>query len=201
MKYLVAIAAMLSVAASAVYSEECKIIENDLDRLTCYDEESGRTAKSEVTLNEDKIWNVKSSKSEFKDTTDVVMTVVSDNALGCSRYGEADSAVLIIRCSENTTAMYLATGCHLASGHGGYGKVEYRFDEKPAGSRNFDASTDNRALGLWSGKRSIGLVKQMFGADKALFRFTPFSESSVTARFTITGLEEAIKPLRKECGW
>lgn len=201
MKYLAAIAASLSVAASAAYSEECKTIENDLDRLACYDKESGRTAIPEVTINEDAIWSVSTSKSEFKDTTDVILRVVSDNALGCSRYGETDSAVLIIRCSENSTAMYIVTGCHLTSGHGGYGKVEYRFDEKPAGSRNFNASTDNRALGLWSGSRSIGLVKQMFDADKALFRFTPFNENSVTARFTITGLEEAIKPLRKECGW
>lgn len=34
-----------------------------------------------------------------------------------------------------------------------------------------------------------------------IVRFTPFNESPVTAKFNITGLEEAIKPLRDSCGW
>jgi type VI secretion system protein VasI len=97
--------------------------------------------------------------------------------------------------------MYLSTGCHLASGHGGYGTVEYRFDDNPAGKRSFDASTDNRALGLWNGRKSIPLIKQMLGADKAIFRFTPYGNSPVTAKFGISGLAEAIQPLRDACHW
>jgi len=89
----------------------------------------------------------------------------------------------------------------MASGHGGYGTVEYRVDDKNAGKREFEASTDNSALGLWSGRKSIPFIKSMLAGKEMIFRFTPFGSSPVTARFEIDGLDEAIKPLRKECGW
>lgn len=201
MRNFIRVACVLLTAGTANASDVCINIENDLDRLACYDKVSGRSEAEIEQVDADGAWDVDISKSEFKDTTDVYLRAESDNTLGCARYGASNSARLVIRCSENTTAMLIVTGCHLASGFGGYGQVEYRFDDKPAGKRNFDVSTDNRALGLWSGKRSIGVIKKMIGSEKALFRFTPYGESPVTARFTVSGLEEAIKPLRKECNW
>jgi type VI secretion system protein VasI len=82
-----------------------------------------------------------------------------------------------------------------------HGKVIYRLDEKPAGEKNMRESTDHKALGLWNGGASIPFIKQMFSHEKLLIRATPHSESPVTATFAISGLENAIKPLRENCGW
>ncbi|AUQ93844.1 type VI secretion-associated protein, family (plasmid) [Phaeobacter inhibens] len=185
----------------AVSAESCPTIKNDLDRLACYDKEAGLTPTQAGTTPVGGDWNVQIEKSEFKDTTDVFATLQSENALTCRNYGTPKKATLYLRCSEKTTAVYISTDCHLASGVRGYGQVEYRFGEKPASVREFDASTNNSALGLWSGSKAIPFIKAMEGSDRAIFRFTPYGQSKVVARFDITGIKEAIAPLRKECGW
>jgi len=37
--------------------------------------------------------------------------------------------------------------------------------------------------------------------DNFLTQITPYGENPVMATFDIQGLKEAIKPLRKACGW
>jgi len=64
-----------------------------------------------------------------------------------------------------------------------------------------DESTDNKALGLWSGGESIPVIKKMFGKKQLIARMTPFSESPITVEMDITGLDAAIEPLRTACGW
>jgi type VI secretion system protein VasI len=64
-----------------------------------------------------------------------------------------------------------------------------------------EESTNNRSLGLWSGGRSIPVIKQMFGKKQMIARMRPFNENAFTVTFNISGLEEASKPLRNACGW
>lgn len=199
MKRLFLVAALT--APLSAPAQECPAIENDLDRLACYDRESGRTPTTETTTVPNGAWSVREEKSDFKDTTDVNLRLQSDAPITCSSYKQPAPATLILRCMENTTTLYIATQCHLASGHGGYGRVEYRVDTRKAKTRSFDASTDNAALGLWNGGRSIPMIKELIGAEKLLTRFTPYGESPVTASFNLNGLDEAIKPLRKSCHW
>ena len=194
-----------------LFAATCPEIENDLDRLVCYDKESGRTPvvgpiADEANISPDApldkgLWLVRQKTSDFQDTKDIYLTLQSENTLACQRYGEPKKASMMIRCMENTTAILISTECHVASGHGGYGRVEYRVDDKSAGKREFDASTDNSALGLWSGHKSIPFIKSMLDGKEMIFRFTPYGNSPLTVRFEIDGLDEAIKPLRKECGW
>ncbi|MDP2495878.1 type VI secretion system-associated protein TagO [Shimia thalassica] len=192
----------LCLAATASHASECLAIDNDLDRLACYDRESGRTPVTDVLENTPATgnWNIRTKTSDFKDTTDVYMTVESSEAVSCRSYGNANRITLMVRCLENTTSIFFYGDCHFAD-HNGYDKVEYRIDDNPAGSRRFDSSTDSKALGLWNGGSSIPFVKKLIGADELLLRATPFSESPITMKFNIVGLDEAIKPLRKECGW
>lgn len=187
-------------AASGAMAQECREIDNDLDRLGCYDLEAGRTPVAESVETEiDSPWDVRVTTSDMTDDTTVVLSVSSDETLTCGY--SPSRASLILRCNENTTVMYISTSCHVASGHGGYGRVTYRFDDALAQTKEFSASTNNNALGLWSGGKSIPVIQQMFGHDTALFRFTPFSESPTTARFDISGLEDEIGPLREACHW
>jgi len=194
--------ALLIIVPSITVASDCATIENDLDRLACYDRESGRTPVSEVEPPaETGNWVVRTDKSEFEDTTDVFVSIDSDEVVACSNYSSHQKARLLLRCLENTTSLILMTDCHLASGFGGYGTVEYRIDERKARSRGFQESTNNRSLGLWSGGKSIPVIKELFGGKRLLVRFTPFNQNPVTARFDITGVEDAVAPLRKSCSW
>ena len=206
MKWIVIVAAALvaTTAHSETSIETCAIIDADQDRLSCYDKVSGRTpvkvpvAETNLTGN----WYTQINKSKFEDTTDVTLSILSKGVVSCTRYGSSDYVSLVLRCHENTTALYLKTqDCFLASGVSGYGQVDARLDGDKSSTLHMVESTDNRSLGLWRGSNSIPYIKKMFDKETLLVRFTPYNESPVTAEFNIAGVEEAVKPLRNACSW
>ncbi|MFK4823175.1 type VI secretion system-associated protein TagO, partial [Paenochrobactrum sp. BZR 588] len=100
------------------------------------------------------------------------------------------------------TSLYINTGCHMTSSdYNDYGDVTYRLDSDKARKVGMAESTDNKALGLWSGGKSIPVIKQMLSKDEMVVRMTPYGQSPFTATFKIAGLSDAIKPLREECKW
>lgn len=194
------LSATLYQPAGATVSD-CATVENDLDRLACYDRESGRTP---VTTTAPAIgkWKTRLDKSRMTDQTTVVLSVDAEQPVYCGSIYGNPTPTLIVRCSENTTAIYLSVGCHMTSSrYNSYGDVTYRLDDDKAKTRGFVESTDNKALGLWRGKSAIPFIKSMLGHDQMITRFTPFSESAVTATFNIAGLDKAVQPLREACNW
>lgn len=186
-------------AEAAVSS--CMTIDSPLDRLACYDKESGRTPTVETLKSASTKWIVGRDKSKLTDQEGVFLHLESKDAIHC-RFGPDSTATLIIRCKEGTTSAYISTECHLASSdYNDYGHVRYRIDTKPAGLAKMNESTDHRALGLWSGSRAIPFIKQMLGGKELIAQFTPYGESPVSAEFPISGIEDAIKPLREACKW
>ena len=178
----------------------CRSIESDLDRLACYDRESGRAPVAD-TAPTTSAWRARTEKSEMTDQTSVYLSVEALEPVSCSFTG-SEKPTLIVRCLENTTAIFMASACHLVSSeYNRYGDVTYRLDDEPSKTRGFDESTDNKALGLWSGGTSIPFIKAMLGKRELLMRFTPFKGSPQTAKFPIAGLEDVIGPLREACGW
>ncbi|WP_238366934.1 type VI secretion system-associated protein TagO [Mesobacterium pallidum] len=83
----------------------------------------------------------------------------------------------------------------------GHGRVDLRVDQHQTRTQSMNVSTDNQALGLWNGGRSIPVIKSMFDSETLAVRLTPHSESPQEFAFNISGLEEAIKPLRQACHW
>lgn len=185
----------------AVASDDCIRIENDLDRLACYDATSGRTPKATPVVSGDGAWEIREETSKLTDQKTVVMTTSTGGPVSCGRYTSAP-VTLIVRCHENKTAIYFSTQCHMTSSdYSNYGKVDIRLDNDEAFVMDMDASTDSRALGLWAGVWSIPLIKKMFGKQKLVARMTPFSESPVIVEMNIAGLESQITPLREACSW
>ncbi|MCK8483275.1 type VI secretion protein [Aliiroseovarius sp. S2029] len=184
--------------------DRCAKIDTDLDRLACYDKVSGRTPTSESIESSmpTGAWDTRIEKSKFEDTTDVFLSVASTQPVNCGGFAGPEKIVLYARCQENTTSLIIATGqCHLASGFGGYGRVDFRVDDEKSYDYRMNESTNNRSLGLWRGSQAIPAIKKLLGHDTLLVRFTPFNESPVTAEFRIEGLAEAVKPLRDACSW
>lgn len=188
----------------------CKNIAADADRLACFDLGMAKdrtvatvapTAAPATPEQPKSKWYARKDTSAMTDDTNHFVTTTSKEYLQCSQYGSSGPVTLWVRCMEDTTAIFISGDCHLASGFQGYGDVTWRTDEDKPTTRSFDTSTDSQALGLWSGGRAIPAVKELFGKERLVVRFTPFSMSPVEATFDIAGLEEAIKPLREECGW
>ncbi len=182
----------------------CISIENDLDRLACYDRALGRTPVEEKAALEGDVgaWDVSVETSEMDDSTSVYLSLRSLEPVACSAYGDRQKLTLLIRCVENTTAMYFTgNSCHFADGFDGYGRADLRVDDHSAYEVRMFDSTDSKALGFWRGRKAIPQIKRLLGGETLLLRTTPFGMSPFTAKFPIAGIDEAIKPLRAACHW
>jgi type VI secretion system protein VasI len=194
-------ASLMAFPAFGQTGSECAVIATDSERLACYDD-AFRPSVASTPVEGVGSWDVELKTSAFEDTQDVYMSVSSKDPVLCSSYGQPSRLKLWIRCMENTTAVYISGDCHLTSGHGGYGQVDFRTDDRKPVTTDMDASTNNRALGHWRGGASIPFIKRnILDGDTLLVRFAPYNMSRVTAEFDISGVSEAIAPLREACGW
>ena len=200
MRLVALLEALIGCSQAAAAPVECANIDIDLDRLACYDREVGRIPKI-TALPGKGAWVVRSEKSVLTDRIEVFMSVRSDENVVCG-WNKGARVNLTLRCMDNTTALIFDTGCHMTSSeYNSHGDVTYRIDAEKARSVSMVESTDNRSLGLWSGGKAIPMIKQMLGKSRVVARMTPYGENPITATFPVSGLEDAIKPLRQACDW
>lgn len=145
-------------------------------------------------------WRTRTDTSQFDDSETVILTLDADEAVR-NGFGTLSRPALIIRCLENTTSLYLHMDGYHMSDIQGYGIVDLRIDDSAAFEERMDASDSGGALGLWRAPRSISLAKQLIGHDRLAARATPYSENPVEMTFALSGLENAIRPLREACHW
>lgn len=145
-------------------------------------------------------WEVMNSTSPLDDSPVSIAAVFSDNMLP-PIYGHSEQARIAIRCAENKTSVFIDFGEHFMASIQGYGRVSARVDDRKAVRLNTTESTDHHALGLWSGAKAIPFVKGMFGGQSLYVEATPFNEAPLSLTFHITGVEDAVGQIRKDCGW
>ena len=188
----------------------CSAIVDSVKRLECFDRvankiqsEANASATERLlveTPEQNSAWRVSISQSKVDDSTTVVL---SSDALETvsGRFNRTARPLFVLRCQENTTAAFINfDGLHMAD-HRGYENVTFRVDKNKAFTRAMRTSTNKQALGLWSGGSAIPFIRGLFGGKVLLVQATPFNESPVTFQVNISGLEEAIAPLRKACNW
>ena len=184
----------------------CAEIASDSVRLFCYDVLAGREALDGGSSDEQKSkqetrqnWLVERDVSRVDDSAIVFL---STPELGTAR-GSADnpaSFLLVLACRENKTNIWVHFGSAYTFGKDNR-MLTYRIDDKSARTKRFGESNKGEALGLWSGNSAIPFIKSLFGADRLFIRATPKSATRVEAEFDISGLEQAVEPLRKACHW
>jgi type VI secretion system VasI family protein len=145
-------------------------------------------------------WVTKEDKSAFDDTRTVVLLLDADHQIQAQYGGEATPS-LILRCMENTTAAYLTLGDYFLADIQGYGDVDFRVDDQKAQIARMSASTDNHALGLWSGTQAIPFIKQLAAGGRLALRVTPFNDSPKEVSFSLVGLSTVLPKLREACSW
>lgn len=145
-------------------------------------------------------WTVEEDKSAFDDTQTVILFLDADQEIP-GQYGGSTTPSLILRCMEDRTSVYLTMGDYFLSDIQGYGNVDYRIDDTKAQVARMSSSTDNHALGLWSGGASIPFIKQLATGEKLALRITPYNESPRELSFSLTGLNAVLPKLREACSW
>lgn len=175
---------------------KCTAIKSDLSRLDCFDGLARSSGLIEHTMlqesdNRTGNWRSNVTTNPLDDSKTVTLSLSSQK--GGSRFDERPT--LIVRCQSNTTEMYINWHEYL----GNEAEVISRIGDEPAQTKWWSISTDHVAT-FYPGNK-IAFLKQLMNVDKFVAQVTPYNESPVTAVFEISGLEEAIIPLRESCSW
>lgn len=197
--WLIALTTTSSVALADTKQDiaKCAAASADATRLVCYDavaRKLGVDKPSSTTVTGNGRWSVRSEKSPIDDSVNVYLSVQSEELVR-SGYNTVRPS-LFIRCSENKTNVFLDWGLYLGLDST---PMLTRFDSDNATTETWSISTDNKAVFVRRG--DITFAKKMMNHNKLLTQITPYGESPVMATFPISGLSEAIKPLRQACGW
>lgn len=189
--------AALTLWGSAVFAQEaCLSIADDNQRLACYDEANGYEPVQPEPI--ESAWRIEREADPLTDRTNIYISVTANETARCGY--ETIRPTLYLRCMDNTTAALLVTGCFMADIQG-YGRVSYRVDDGAMKRRNFTERTDNMALGLWSFGRSTPFIRDLMGGERLIMEYTPYNDIEKVSTFDITGIDDALAPLREECGW
>jgi type VI secretion system protein VasI len=176
---------------------KCAANKSDAERLICFDALAKTLGvdqpKTKVTTGIGK-WNLQEDKSPIDDTVNVYLSIISNEPVS-SGYNTVKPS-LFIRCSEGKTNVFLNWGLYLGLDET---KMLTRFDKEKAETSSWSISTDNKAI-FFQGK-DIEFAKKLMQHETLLTQITPYGQSPVMATFEISGLKEAIIPLREACKW
>lgn len=140
-------------------------------------------------------WKIHKEKSKLDDSQNVFIWVESpDNNKFGTNY-KNKPAILHIKCAENKTALYVTYNGFISTHDV---PVITRIDNNKAQTTEWSVTTDHQ--GIWR-NQPIPFIKSLIGKDKLLVEVTPYSENPQMREFPITGLDEAIKPVREICRW
>lgn len=179
---------------------ECVTIADDGERLSCFDKAFGVGAgDAPPAVGE---WEMRTETSRLIDRVDVYLTVESGEAVPID-YGEPQRARFQISCRDNVTTATFWIGGNYLSDYGVYGQLLYRVDDHTSQAIRAKTTADSEYIGLLSGAAAIPFVKALFGGQRLLVSARPVNQSDtpVEMEFNITGLEEAVAPLRRSCNW
>lgn len=143
-------------------------------------------------------WEVTRTKSPVDDSPTVFVERQSDDRHVGRWSHKSGHLSLMLQCREGQTAVGIRfAGNFMATGNG-HGAVTTRVDERPAEERGWDVSTDHEWMMLMDGD-AITFIRSLQGAKSLFVRATPYSESMVSGRFTLAGLDKHVGELAKAC--
>ncbi|HBP27917.1 MAG TPA: hypothetical protein DD666_00695 [Advenella kashmirensis] len=201
-----------ALAASDSDFGKCTAITSDADRLICFD----ATAKKAQTLvSQDSkadqqaapesaekasesvdtagAWDV---SSDIDPMTDKPKYYAALNAkTGEGMFGKP--IYILARCVQNKTEVLIMWNTIL--GIGDSPKVTYRLDKGTPTASSWSKSTSGNAT-FFPGS-PVKFLKQLLEAKSMVASVESFSSGAVTAVFDLTGIETAMKDIRKECNW
>ncbi len=131
-------------------------------------------------------WNI-----EIDDSKNVILSLKAIS--GKSSWG--DPIVLFCRCQSNKTEVFIVWNDYLGS----EALVLASVDSQMAIPQRWYLSTDKK-VSFYPGDE-IPFIKDLIKAERLMVQVTPYDGSPITAEFDLSGLENAVEPLREMCGW
>ncbi|MDW3118012.1 type VI secretion system-associated protein TagO [Roseovarius sp.] len=190
---------LLAMGSAAWADGDCTALSEDTARLACYDAAHGvETTEDQGDAADTGAWIIEREKNALTDREDVFVGIRASETAQCGY--QSIRPTLYLRCMDNTTAALLVTDFFMADIQG-FGKVRYRVDGGSMKSWNFEERTDNMALGLWTFGRSTPFIRDLLGGETLIMEYTPFNDIPKQSTFDISGVDEAIAPMREACGW
>jgi len=169
-------------------------ITNPTDRLNAYDrilEAHGiKTSAVSPTANNGR-W---SSSVRIDPVTDnKVITFSLRSSSGVSRFGDPIS--LVIRWDNGRLQMYIDWNSYLGSSI----DVTFRVGDNPPETRRWSLSTDSRAS--FYPVTPLSIIQSFLDVNQVIARCTPYSESTITAIFDISGLRNIASQYNDDLKW
>ncbi len=175
---------------------KCTLIQNDFDRLLCYDAIADSlgwtTVKATASpTSETGNWRVTDETNPIDDSRTVVLLLAAHE--GALAFGQR--VMLLLRCLSKDTDVYINWNDHL----GTKAHVVTRVGQEQAARNEWSLSTNKQSTFYPS--NDIAFIKKLLAGKRLVAQVTPHNESPITAIFDLTGIENAIVPLRETCGW
>jgi hypothetical protein len=156
---------------------------------------------SSQTVPHDK-WVVREETSPMDSSKIVILTLNAENTIS-SVTGDRKPS-LLIRCKEGKTDTYVSTGVpasveeDIEGGPSEDHHVRLRFDENPPITDRWVEATNHGGLFATDG---ISAAKQIAGAHKLAFEFTPFDANPATIQFDLNSLSSHLQMVADACKW
>lgn len=137
-------------------------------------------------------WLVSDDTDPITDKKNITLMLPADN------YQSGDlrnTPVLVIRCKNNRTEIYVTTHKYLGSDGQ---SISYRLDARPARTEYWTISTSGTAL---FSTRHIAFIKEIMDIKTLLMEVRPYRDPRMLIRFDLTGLPHVIKGVQTLCNW
>lgn len=182
--------------ANEAFAQNCKSISSDLERLACYDEAfKENNSKEQTGIRAKGKWLVTTGQSRLNDKVSISALLPSETKIK-DLIGKEKHLVIIATCFDLKTTFSLSFDWYVPDTI-----VQYRFDDKPAGSVNMQKSQSGNSIGLWRDHQSIGFIEEMLQSKSLYIQLTPRNQNTIVADFDLNGVVEAMKPLGEACNW
>lgn len=197
----------------AVALEQCALIENDNERLVCYDAAAVRlgirTAKEpEATprlapsdrpspaaadpsrpTGDIGQWTIDSKINPLDDSRTIVLSLKASQGVN----SRGTPPVLVFRCQSGKAEAWISWFDYLGSS----AFVTARIDDGKPTPKEWSLSTNSQAT-FYPGN-DAKWIRRLTRSGRLVAQVTPYNENPVTAVFELAGLSTAIEPLAAIC--
>ena len=139
-------------------------------------------------------WRLVSVKDPLDDSGQI--------AIAREGVGPGSNPILIIRCKRKRTEVYVKTGItqspDLKDGSANEADLRMRFDAEKGRRITGSLSADHEEVFLPGSSR---FVEELMAHQRLLLGYRDYLGKEVQLTFSVEGLTERVKPIRKACGW
>jgi hypothetical protein len=185
------LAALIVLAAFPAVAQDgasCAGIENDIARLACFDAAFGASSASVVGD-----WAI---TTEVDPLTDYVNTFLTAKGSPACLAGAPE---LVIRCTTQGLAAFVAQDCPLLADRFGMATVDLRIGDGGAETTDLQVDTSQTAVGYFGGMEARDLVGRIMAANRVAIGYAPNLRPPMTVAFDTAGLQEAIAASGMAC--